>query len=202
MRPKSWIAILAATLILTRAQAQPGKTIPTPKEHFGFNIGDNYMLANYIQTEAYFKKLAAASDRARYTVIGKTEEGRDQFMLIVSSPQNLKNLDRYKSISQQLAHADSLTDQQAHALAAEGKTVVWIDGGLHATEVVATQQLIEIAYQLLSRSDAETMRILDNVVILLTHANPDGMELVSNWYMRNPKPENRSLEQVPRLYEK
>ncbi len=203
MRLKHYAITLALALsILTAAKAQPEKPIPTPKEHFGFNIGDNYMLANYTQTEAYFKKLAAASDRCRYTVIGKTEEGRDQFMLIVSSPENIKNLDHYKSISQQLAHAENLTDPQAHALAAEGKTIVWIDGGLHATEVVATQQLIEIAYQLTSRNDAETTNILDKVIILLTHANPDGMELVSNWYMRNPIPENRSLEQVPLLYEK
>ena len=120
MRRIYWAAALAITLLTATAQAQ---SIPTPKEHFGYNIGDNYMLANYTQTEAYFKKLAAASDRARYTVIGKTEEGRDQFMLIVSSPENLKNLDRYKAISQQLAHAEGLTDQQAHALAAEGKAV-------------------------------------------------------------------------------
>ena len=68
--------------------------------------------------EAYFKKLAAASDRALLTEIGKTEEGRAQFMMIVTSPENLKKLDRYKSISQQLAHAENLTDEQAHALAA------------------------------------------------------------------------------------
>ena len=123
-------------------------------------------------------------------------------MLIVSSPANIKNLDRYKSISQQLAHAEGLTPEQAHALAAEGKTVVWIDGGLHATEVVGAHQLIETAYQLISRQDPETMRILDNVIILMTHANPDGQELVSDWYMRNPIPEHRSLDNVPRLWEK
>ena len=190
-----------------RASESPGarhppSLHPTPKEHFGFSMGDNYQLATYTQTEAYFKKLAAASDRVRLTVIGKTEEGRDQYMLIVSSPANLKLLDHYKSISQQLAHAENLSDEQAHALAAEGKTVVWIDGGLHATEVVGAHQLIETAYQLSSRTDPETMRILDNVIILLTHANPDGQELVSDWYMRNPIPERRSLEGVPRLWEK
>ena len=97
MRPKPWALTLAITILILSTQAQ--KPIPSHKEHFGFNIGDNYMLANYTQTEAYFKKLAAASDRAHYTVIGKTEEGRDQFMLIVSSPENLKQLDRYKNIS-------------------------------------------------------------------------------------------------------
>ncbi|HUB60149.1 MAG TPA: M14 metallopeptidase family protein [Puia sp.] len=176
--------------------------IPTPKSQFGFNIGDNYQLATYTQTEAYFSKLATSSDRAKLVVIGTTEEGRDQVMLIISSPANIKQLDRYKTISQRLAHAEGLTPEQAHALAAEGKAVVWIDGGLHATEVVATHQLIETAYQLVSREDPETRRILDNVIILLTHANPDGQELVSNWYMRNPIPEHRSLDYVPRLWEK
>src|SRR5476651_1858478 len=104
------------------------QTIPTPKEHFGFAIGDNYRLANYTQTEAYFRKLAAASDRVKLVEIGKTEEGRNQLMLIVTSPENLKKLDHYKDISQRLAHAENLTDEQAHTLAAEGKTVVWIDG--------------------------------------------------------------------------
>src|SRR6201996_1908568 len=98
MRSKYWTAAFTAVFLITTAHTQPPAPIPTPKEHFGFNIGDNYMLANYTQTEAYFKKLASASDRCKYTVIGKTEEGRDQFMLIISSPENLKNLEHYRSI--------------------------------------------------------------------------------------------------------
>jgi len=196
--------LIVAIPILLQAQSttRPPSPVPTPKDAFHFTIGDNYQLANYTQTEAYFKKLASSSDRVKLVVIGQTEEGRDQLMLIVSSPANIKQLDRYKTISQQLAHADSLTPEQAHALAAEGKAVVWIDGGLHATEVVGAHQLIETAYQLISRQDPETMRILDNVIILLTHANPDGQQLVSDWYMRNPVPEHRSLDNVPRLWEK
>lgn len=189
----------ALLLALNFSNAQ---NIPTPKEHFGFNIGDNYQLATYTQTEAYVKKLAAASDRAKLVDIGKTEEGRSQFMMVISSPANMKNLDRYKEISRRLAHAEGLTDEQARALAAEGKAVVWIDGGLHATEVVGAHQLIQIIYELISRKDAETMRILDHVIVLCTHANPDGQELVSNWYMRNATPEKRSTSQLPRLYEK
>ncbi|GGB17552.1 M14 family metallopeptidase [Puia dinghuensis] len=196
-------ALLLLLLGFTTAQSQqPDASIPTPKSHFGFTIGDNYQLATYTQTEAYFQKIAAASPRAKFTIIGKTEEGRDQFMLLVSSPENIKNLDHYKAISQQLAHAENLTDEQARALAAEGKAIVWIDGGLHANEVVGAHQLIETAYQLLSRTDPETVNILDKVIILLTHANPDGQQLVSNWYMRKPSPESRSLDALPRLYEK
>lgn len=92
--------------------------IITPKEHFGFNIGDDYHLANFSQTEAYFKKLAQQSDRILYQVIGKTEEGRDQPMLIVSSPENLAKLSHYKNISQRLARAE-LAEQEAKQLAKE-----------------------------------------------------------------------------------
>lgn len=177
------------------------QTIPTPKEHFGFEIGDNYMLATYTQTEAYFKKLAA-SDRVKLTSIGTTEEGRQQYMLIVTSPENHKKLDRYKDISVKMARAEGITDDQAKAMAAEGKAIVWIDGGLHATEVVGTHQLIQTLYKVVSSTDPETLRILDKVVILFVHANPDGQELVSSWYMRNPTPEKRSTQHLPRLYQK
>jgi hypothetical protein len=193
----SFTVLLLFITALTRAQS-----IPTPKEHFGFAIGDDYKLATYTQTEAYFKKLDEASDRVKMVSMGLTEEGRNQWMLIVTSPENHKNLDKYKDISRKLAHAEGLTEEQARALAAEGKSVIWIDGGLHATETVGAHQLIELAYQLTSRKDAETVRILDNAIILLAHANPDGQELVSNWYMRESDPKKRSLQNLPRLYEK
>src|SRR5690554_5102380 len=86
--------------------------IPSPKSHFGFNIGDDYHLANYTQTEAYFKKLDQHSDRLKLVDIGETEEGRRQYMFVVSSPENLRNLDRYQDISQKLARAE-LTEEDA-----------------------------------------------------------------------------------------
>ena len=175
--------------------------VPTPKSHFGFNIGDDYQLANYTQTEAYFKKLAESSKRVKLVDIGKTEEGRSQYMVIISSPENIKNLAKYQEISQKLAHAE-MTPEEAKVLAQEGKAVVWIDGGLHATEVVGAHQLIQTAYEFASKTDPETLKILDNVIILFTHANPDGQELVSNWYMREKDPKKRTTSGLPRLYEK
>lgn len=174
----------------------------SPKEHFGFDIGDDYQLANFTQTEEYFKKLAAESDRVILQSIGLTEEGRNQPMMIISSPDNLNKLEFYKEISQKLARAEGLTEQEARSLANQGKAVVWIDGGLHSNETLGIHQLIETAWNLVSRKDEETLRILDNIIILLTHANPDGHELVSNWYMREKNPEKRSLENIPRLYQK
>lgn len=193
--------IFIATHLIAHGQSSSSATITTPKAHFGFAIGDNYHLTTYSQTEAYFKKLAQESPRIHYVPIGKTEEGRDQCMLIVSAPENLQNLEKYRQISTTLARA-TMDEQQARQLANDGKAIVWIDGGLHSNETVATHQLIETAYQLGSREDEETLHILDNTIVLLVHANPDGHELVSNWYMRNQDPEKRSLSNVPVLYQK
>ena len=178
------------------------QNIPSPKEHFGFNVGDNYHLATFTQTEAYFKKVALASNKVKLQVIGKTEEGRNQYMIIVSDPNNIKQLAKYKSISQKLARAENLSDAEAKQLSKEGKSVVWIDGGLHATEVTGIHQLIQTLYTVLTRDDEETKNILKSTIILFVHANPDGQELVSNWYMRNKDTLKRSTENVPRLYEK
>ncbi len=189
-------------LLLALVCAAQAQRITSPKEHFGFHIGDDYHLTTYKQTEAYFKKLAAESDRLRLVDIGKTEEGRTQYMVVLSAPENLKKLARYKEIAQKLARAEGVTEEQARAMAAEGKAVVWIDGGLHATETVGTHQLIETVWQFASRTDAETLRILRDTIILCVHANPDGHDLIGEWYMREPVPEKRVMDTAPRLYHK
>ena len=193
---------LVLVLLLVRAAAATGQTITTPKQHFGFSIGDDYQLATYVQFADYWHRLDRESDRMKVVEIGKTAEGRPQLMAIITSPDNFKKLDRYKEISRRLALAEGLTDDQARALAREGKAVVWFDGGLHATEVLGAHQLIETVYQLITRNDPETLRFLDDLIILAVHANPDGMELVSGWYMREKEPTARSTAALPRLYEK
>ena len=176
--------------------------ITSPKDHFGANIGDDYFLMNYTQLLEYWKKLAIESPRMILEEIGQTAEGRPHYMAILTSPKNHQKLDHYRDISRRLALAEGLTDEEARLLAQEGKAVVWIDGGLHATEVCGSHQLAEMVYQMASLNDSETQRFLDNVILLAVHANPDGMELVSNWYMREEDPKKRSTRSIPRLYQK
>jgi hypothetical protein len=194
--------LLVLTMLLAAVSPAAAQRVTSPREHFGHDIGADYVLPNYTQFMEYWRKLDAESDRMVVQEIGKSAEGRPQLMAIVTSPQNHRNLARYKEIAQRLANAEGVSEEQARQLAAEGKAVVWIDGGLHATEVLGAQQLIETVWQLVSRTDPETMRFLDDVIILAAHANPDGMELVSNWYMRNPNPQQRSTGGIPRLYQK
>src|SRR6478609_3100723 len=201
---RSAVAVVASIALLANAshRAIAQTHITTPKEEFGANFGDDYFLANYKQIAAYWRKLDRESDRIVVQEIGKTAEGRPQLMAIVTSPENHKKLDRYREISARLARAEGLTDAQARALAKEGNAVVWIDGGLHATETLGAQQLGEMVYQMVSRTDEETMRFLDDVVTLFVHANPDGNDLVADWYTRNPDTLQRTLNGLPRLYQK
>jgi hypothetical protein len=195
-RPLS-LALLAVlpTVVLT-AQT----SVTPPKQQFGFELGDDYQLINYKQFADYWRTLDAKSDRMVVQEIGKTSEGRPHLMAIVTSPNNHKNLKRYQDISKRLALAEGLTDDQARALAKEGKAIVWIDGGLHANETLGAQQLAQMVYEMVRRTDEETLRLLNDTIILFVHANPDGHDLVADWYMRTPDPAKRSSAGLPRLY--
>ena len=168
----------------SRQAAAPASRLPTPMDEWKHNIGDDYFLLNYKQLTEYWTKLAKVSNRLHVVEIGKTAEGRPMLMAVITSPANYAKIDRYKDIARRLALAEGLSDADARMLAKEGKAVVWIDGGLHATETLGAQQLVEHVWQMVSRTDDETMRFLDDVIQLCVLVNPDGMDLVSNWYMQ------------------
>jgi hypothetical protein len=191
----AWTAFISVNVSVV---AQPKVSAPTFGE---YTIGDDYFLGNYKQLIQYWEKLEKESDRIQVVDFGTTPEGRTMKLAIITSGENHKNLKRYQEISVKLGKAEGLTDEEAKALAAEGKAVVWIDGGLHATETINSSSLFDAAYDLLSKDDAETLRILDNVILLLVPANPDGMDLVADWYMKESDPKKRNMS-IPRLYQK
>ena len=204
MRPRALIliALLAGlTGYEARTVSQSLVRVTSPVHEFGARIGDDYFLASFDQLERYWQKVDAESDRVKVVSIGPTEEGRSQWMAVISAPENLTRLDEYRAISRRLALADA-GEAEARALARSGKAVVWIDGGLHADEVLGAQQLIQLVYELASGDDAETLRILREVIVLVVHANPDGHALVADWYMREREPLRRTLDGVPRSYQK
>ncbi len=194
--------LLSAALPRVGRADEASPRITTPKEYFGFHMGDDYCLANYRQLAGYWSRLEKESNRLKVVCIGASEEGRPQLMGIVTSPANHRELARYQDIARRLANAEGISEEEAKRLSADGKAVVWIDAGLHASETLCAQMMIETIYQFLSSHDAETQRILDDCVILFVHANPDGQDLVADWYMRDPDPKKRSLTGLPRLYQK
>ena len=177
--------------------------VPSPKQFLGHDACEDYYLANYVELTNYWKAVAAKSDRLTVQSIGKTEDGRDQMMCIITDPSNRRNLESIRKGNERLAQAKSFkNDEEVREFVKNQKAVIWIDGGLHANEVLETQHLIEMAYRLTSQDDPETKRVLKDCVILLVHANPDGNDWVSNWYMRRTDPKTRSMAGLPFLFQK
>lgn len=178
------IGLYLLTGLVSIAQQKP---IPKPEETLGFPVGADYKLATYEQALSYFKKLDEASDMLKLVYVGETSEGRPWYFALISSPQNLANIDKYRSIAQRLAHPAGLTDEEAKKLSLEGKPLVHIDGGLHASEVAGAQHTISLAYDMLSKASEPKMKaILDNVILLLWPSlNPDGQTMIGDWYKSN-----------------
>ena len=196
----SFSVLMVALSIILAGTACTQNQATSPEEQFGFEIGTDYELINYEELHEYWIKLAGESDRMVLDTLGLTEEGRPHIQAIITSPDNHRNIDRYREISRRMAKAEGGSPSEALELAEEGKAIVWIDGGLHATEVLGAHQLTELVYRMNANSDDETLRILNDVILLATPANPDGQSLVSNWYMRHEDELERSTAGVPVVY--
>jgi len=195
------VPLLAAPAILL-GQSRGATAVPTPESVFGFAPGADYKLATYDQSVEYFKKLAAASRYVKLVDAGKTSEGRTMYFALISTPENLAKIEMYRQIAQRLAHPQGLTEEHAHELAREGKAFVHLDGGLHSTEVAGWSQTPLLAYDLVNRAnEPATHKILEDVVALVWPTiNPDGQQMVAEWYMKNVG-SPYELSQLPRLYQ-
>jgi hypothetical protein len=149
-------AIIGIALLFSFAIASAAPR--SPAEVFGFQPGDDYKLASYEQMESYYRQLAAESSRVQLREIGASALGRTLYLLTISSEENLANLDKYRDISERLARA-RVDAETAEALASEGKAVVWIDGGLHATELAHGQMTPLLAHRVATEESAEMQQI-------------------------------------------
>jgi Zinc carboxypeptidase len=182
--PAIFVCLILSALWSRPAAAQ---AVPTPASVLGHTPGDDFYLASYDESRAYYHKLAESSDRIKLFTVGKTTRGLNIEIAVISSPENLAQLDKYKDISRRLTQARGLDDAAAKVLAREGKAIVHIDGGMHSDEVAGGQHSILLAYRLVSsQGDPEVDAILRNVILVLYPTmNPDGQNEVVAWYRKN-----------------
>ncbi|HEU4596833.1 MAG TPA: M14 metallopeptidase family protein [Pyrinomonadaceae bacterium] len=181
------LALLFLSLVPSPpAQAQRPRAVPAPEDVLGFRPGDDRKLASWPSVVEYFRRLDAASDRVRFEELGKTTMGAPFVLATISAPENLARLSEFRDIQRQLADPRTLggnADRKAARLIARGKTIVLITCGIHSTEVGSTLSSMLIAHRLASSDDAEVRAILrDTIVLLVPSLNPDGVDIVKNWY--------------------
>ncbi|HYI93988.1 MAG TPA: M14 metallopeptidase family protein [Bryobacteraceae bacterium] len=175
--------------------------VPTPREHFGYEPGEDYKLAGYEEVAGYFQKLAASSDRIRLVEYGKSSLGRASYVAYISSPENLKRLDEFKEMNRKLALGFA-TPAESDQIVKQARAVVWIDSGLHASEVAPVQHSPLLAYKMLTDDSEEVQRIRENVILMqIPVINPDGLDMVASWYKKNVGTPYE-LAPLPMLYQK
>jgi len=152
----------------------------------GFEPGEDKRLADWPTLVRYYRALAAASNRVRYHELGKTTLGAPFVALAISSPQNLKRLERYRELNARLADPRTIkTNGEAQEALRDGRTIVLITSGIHSNEVGGHLTPAVLAYRLASDTSAATRAILDDVILwLVPSLNPDGVTIVSRWYTR------------------
>ncbi|HEX6185020.1 MAG TPA: M14 metallopeptidase family protein [Pyrinomonadaceae bacterium] len=165
----------------------PAPRVPSPRELLGFTPGDDRKVADWTQITDYFARLDGASERVRVDTVGTSTLGRVIIAAFISSPENIRELDRYREIQRRLADPRLVrNDAERDRLVREGKAVVVVSCSIHSTEIVASQMSMQLAYELASAGDAATREILDNTILILVPSpNPDGIQIVADWYRRS-----------------
>ncbi|MEO5857774.1 MAG: M14 metallopeptidase family protein [Pyrinomonadaceae bacterium] len=175
------LLLCSLVLFVSFATAQP-----SPRAVLGFVPTDDKTIADWGQITNYFAKLDAASPKVLLKEIGKTTLGKPMIVAFISSPANIRDLERYRAMNAKLADPRTIKDDaELKSILANGKSIVSISCSIHSTEIVASQMSMKLAYELATSTDAETKEILDNTILLLIpSSNPDGVQIVADWYRK------------------
>src|SRR3989339_30537 len=129
---------LLSVLLLVSFSFIVGQNLKSPEEFLGYKVGADYKIADYATITKYFKHLSENSDKILYQDIGKTTLGKEMFMALISSSENLKSIDKYKKIIQQLSDPRKINDADAMQLTKDGKVVVLVTCNIHSTEIASS----------------------------------------------------------------
>jgi len=189
--------VLAALLLLApplpaqqAAPAQQGTATPpvvdsppSPGEFLGHEVGADFQLAPWDTIIAYLARVSAASPYLRIDTLGRTTRDRPFVVVTATAPTNMARLDDIRAGQAMLADPRGVSDAELKRVSASQPAVVAIAHNIHATEIASSQGAMELAHALIT--DAELRAYLDDVVVLLIPSvNPDGQQMVVEWYRR------------------
>ncbi len=158
-------------------------TVPSPEKFFGRIMGAPGELVSSGQADKYFQALAAASPRVKFFRIGKSEEGRDIVMIAIADETGIKNLELLKNTTETLADPRKVDEAGAEKQIAAGRTIYYLNAGLHSDETGSTESVLELAYRLAVSEQAMIREIREKLVVLINPVcNPDGRDKVTEWF--------------------
>jgi len=142
--------------------------VPSPDKVLGYVVGTPDKLTYTKDMNRYYRELEKASPRVRVlTAPEKSEEGREQLLVIVSDEANLAKIDRYKEITARLADPRRTNDAEAKQLIGEGKAFYWASGSIHSPETGSPEMLMELAYRLAVEDSPFIEAIRKNVIVMI-----------------------------------
>jgi hypothetical protein len=163
----------------TRGPYRPG--VPRPDSLLGFAIGSQHTMYHQ-QQQVFDRMIAAAPDRVRTEVIGRTAEGKVMRLLIISAPENLARLDEIRGNLARLADPRRTSAAEARDLADRTPATALLTHSVHGNEPAGFESAMETVYQLLASEEPATLDVLRNVVVLINPSqNPDGHERFAAW---------------------
>ena len=167
------------------------QTIPKPSEVIGHEVGEWHV--THDKLVQYMYAIANSSDRVIIEETGKTYENRPLLILKVSSPDNLKNLEKIKENHIKITNGKKISEFT------NMPAVVYQGFSVHGNEASASNAALLGIYYLAASNESETLEILNNTVILYDPClNPDGLQRFANWVNSNknliPNPDNNDRE--------
>jgi Zinc carboxypeptidase len=174
------LAIAALTLGAV-APLHGQTTVPTPRSITKVEVGADRTLADWEQVTRYFAALAAASPAVRVDTLGPTTERRPFVVATISTPENMARLEEIRRIQALLADPRKLDAATEARAIRDQPAVILISCNIHATEIASSQMSMELAYRLATNDSLQRM-LRDVVVLLIPSMNPDGEQLVTEWY--------------------
>ncbi len=159
--------------------------IPSPKEILGFEPGEDFKLANWDEILRYFSALEQGSERVKVYELGRSTLGRKFIMVLISSKENLKDIELIKKIHYKLRDPRITPPEEAKELSKKGKAIIAFTCSLHSTEIASTLFSIRLSHWLSSSESEDVKNILDNIVLILVPSlNPDGVDMIVEWYRK------------------
>ena len=154
--------------------------IPSPEKVLGFKTGERHI--TYDQVLIYMRRLAEISPRVQIIEQGFTYEKNPLIYLIISTPENLTNLEKIRE-----EHLKIADPSQSSKLNLESMPMVnWFGYSVHGNEATGMNASVVVAYALAASEDKMVLEMLEkNIIILQPSINPDGGQRYASWVNSN-----------------